>query len=230
MLRHFPPVGVCVEELDDEGGDDDADQRGDPGLEPAQPQPLEGEDREGPGPGEHAGREERDPEDQVEAESGADDLGDVARHRDYLGLDPEPDRGPPRVALAAELGEVLPGRDPELRRLGLDKHRDEVRRQHHPEQQVAELGAAGDVGREVPGVDVGDGRDEGRAEERPDPAHPLGLAGERPAGSLGDGRLARQHVLDGRLDNRGWRRLHRSRASPGGGRRSGPGIGVPWGS
>ena len=230
VLRDFAAVGVGVEELDDEGGDDDADQAVIPASSRRQPQPLQGEDREGPGAGDHAGREERDPEEQVEAERGADDLGDVARHRDHLGLDPEPDRGPPREALAAELGEVLAGRDPELRRLGLDQHRDQVGRQHHPEQQVAELGAAGDVGREVAGVDVGDGGDEGRAEKGPDPAQPLGLAGERPAGGRGDGRLTRQHVLDGRLDHRGRRRLHRSRASPGGGRRSGPGIGVPWGS
>ncbi len=60
---------------------------------------------------------------------------------------------------------------PELRRQALHQHRHEVGRDDHPEQQVAELGAGGDVGREVAGVDVGDGGDEGRAEERqPAPA------------------------------------------------------------
>ena len=47
-------------------------------------------------------------------------------HRDQLGLHPEADRGPPGEGLAAELGQVLAGRDPELRRLGLDQHRDQV--------------------------------------------------------------------------------------------------------
>ena len=45
-------------------------------------------------------------------------------------------------------------------------------REDHPQQQVAEPRAAGDVGREVAGVDVGDGRDEGRAEERQRPRRP----------------------------------------------------------
>ncbi len=135
--------------------------------------------REGAGAGDQPGREERDAEEQVEAERGADHLGDVAGHRDQLGLQPEADRGAAREPLAAELGEVLAGRDPQLRRLGLHDHRDQVRAEHHPEQQVAELGAAGDVGGEVAGVDVGDGGDEGRAEEGPDAAASRGSA--RPA-------------------------------------------------
>ena len=135
-----------------------------------------------PSAGEQAGREQRDPEQQVEPERGADDLGDVAGRRHDLGLDPEPDRGSPGEGVPAGLGEVLAGRDPELGRLGLDHHRDQVRSEHDPEQQVAELGAAGDVGGEVARVDVGDGGDEGRAEERPDATEALGRGRRASAG------------------------------------------------
>jgi hypothetical protein len=42
---------------------------------------------------------------------GADELRDVGRHRDQLGLHPQADRDPSREALAAHLGEVALGRD-----------------------------------------------------------------------------------------------------------------------
>ena len=150
-------------------------------------------------------------------------------HRHHLGLQPEADRGAAREALAAELGEVLAGGDPELRRLRLDQHRDQVGREHHPEQQVAELGAAGDVGGEVAGVDVGDRGDEGGAEEGPDAADAAGVAVERAARRLGDRGLAGQDVLDRRLRCAGPASAGACLA-PAGGSRSGPGIGVPCGS
>ena len=238
VLGDFVRRRLGVEQLEREGGDDDADQGGDPRLEPAKAHLLQGEDREGAGAGDHPGGEERNAEQQVEAERGADHLGDVGRHRDQLGLQPEADRGPSREGLPTQLGEVATGRDAQLRRLGLDQHRDQVRRQYDPEQQVAELGAAGDVGGEVAGVDVGDRGDEGRAEEGPDPAEAPAAALQRAPRRGGDRRLAGEDVFDrragvgllplprlGRLH--GW--LHRSPPSSGS-RRSGPGIGVPCGS
>ena len=248
VLGDFAAVGVGVEELVDEGGDDDADQDRDPGLEAAEAVLLQGEDREGAGAGDDPGGEERDPEQQVEAEGGADDLGDVAGHRDDLRLQPEADRGAGAEALAAELGEVAAGGDAELGRLRLDQHRDEVGGQDDPEQQVAELGAAGDVGGEVAGVDVGDRGDEGRPEERPEPTEATRVAVERGPRGDRDGGLAGQGAgggmtLVGRLE----RLLHRAQPLVGrvhnadppgsvmmgdgaGGTRSGPGIGLPWGS
>ena len=77
---------------------------------------------------------------------------------------PQVDR--PREVLAAQLGQVPPGGDADLRRQVLDQHRHQVGREDHPQQQVAVLGAAGDVGGEVARVDVGDRGDERRAEQR----------------------------------------------------------------
>ena len=73
-----------------------------------------------------------------------------------------------RELLAADLGQVAAGRDPELRRQGLDQHRHQVRGDDHPDEAVAEARAAGDVRREVARVDVGDAGDERRPEEGQD--------------------------------------------------------------
>ena len=62
--------------------------------------------------------------------------------------------------------------------------------EHDPEQQVAELGAAGHVRGEVAGVDVCDGGDERRAEERGQAAHASALAPERALGRTQHGGLA----------------------------------------
>src|SRR5207248_9958755 len=84
-----------------------------------------------------------------------------------------------REARPAHLREVHPGRDSELGGEPLDEHRHKVREQDYPEQRIAELSAASDVRREVTGVDVGDRRDERRAEKRKDCADAPACAGER---------------------------------------------------
>ena len=74
------------------------------------------------------------PKQQVEAEGGAEELGEVGGHRDQLGLDPEPEGRPAREALAADLREIAAGGDPELRRQRLDQHRHQVRGDDHPDR------------------------------------------------------------------------------------------------
>ena len=84
--------------------------------------------------------------------------------------------------VAAQLGQVAAGGQPQLGRQRLDEHRQQVRADDHPQQQVAELGAGGEVGGEVAGVDVGDRGDERRAEDHepaPAPARPDLRDGER---------------------------------------------------
>ena len=159
------------------------------------PRACSGEDREGDDARQHTGEEERDAEEQVEAERRADELGEVGRHGDRLGLDPETERDRAWKAVAAHLGQVLAGRDPELGAHRLDQHRHQVRGDDHPEQQVAELGAAGHVRREVAGVDVGDAGDERRPEEGPEAAHPAPLSRERLRCRAEHARLAGQDVF-----------------------------------
>ena len=115
-------------------------------------------------------------------------------------------------AFAHDLGIVAVGDDPELGREVLDQHRHHVRQQHDPQQQVAELRAAFDVGGEVARIDVGDRGDERRAEHRDRRAHatlgqqllerararerPAELPGQRYRGAL-CGTLERGDRLDG---------------------------------
>src|SRR5919197_1511177 len=111
-LRHHRVVRdraerrLRLEDLAEVADADEADDGGDRRLEGPEPEALEPEDREGGHAGDERGREEPDPEQEVEAERGAEDLGEVGRHRDHLGLEPEADRRPARAPLATDLGEV----------------------------------------------------------------------------------------------------------------------------
>ena len=92
-LRDLPPGRRIGEEhLRRERDHDHADERGDHGLEPAEAARLQREDRERGGARDQRRREERDAEQEVEADRRADELGEVGRHRDHLGLEPEPRR------------------------------------------------------------------------------------------------------------------------------------------
>ena len=82
-----------------------------------------------------------------------------------------PTRHPAREVLAAELGQVAAGDHADLGRQVLDQHRHQVGREDHPQQQVAVLGAAGDVRGEVARVHVGHRGHERRAEQRQAVAH-----------------------------------------------------------
>jgi hypothetical protein len=123
---------------------------------------LQLEDGEGDDAGDQAGRQQGHAEEQVQPQSGAHELGDVGGHRHGLGLQPQKDGRRRRVALAGEFRQVVVGDDAELGRQVLHEHGHEVGHGHDPQQQKAELGAAGHVGREVAGVDVGNRRNEGR--------------------------------------------------------------------
>ena len=190
-----------AQRLIQEAGEDDPEQRGDRQLEAAEAVRLQLEDRERDHAGDQAGGEQRHAEEQVQPERGAEELGDVGRHRHDLGLHPHAPGERAREALAHDLGIVAVGDDPELGREVLDQHRHHVRQQHDPQQQVAELRAAFDVRGEVARVDVGDRGDERRAEHRERRAHatlgqkllerarsrerPAELARQRDRGALG---------------------------------------------
>jgi hypothetical protein len=80
-----------VEELAQVANADHAHDRCDHGLEGPEAEALQAEDRNGGDAGEQRCRKERDAEQEVEAERSAQELREVGRHRDQLGLDPEGD-------------------------------------------------------------------------------------------------------------------------------------------
>jgi hypothetical protein len=181
-----------LEELDDVARPDREHDHPDRRLERPEAEPLQPEDEECRDGGENRGRKEPDPEQKVHAERGPEELGEVGRDRDRLRLQPEPDRDAPREAVAADLGEVPAGGDPELGRERLDEHRHQVRHDDHPDERVPVPRAAGDVGREVARVDVRDRSDEGGAEEREQPE--AGRAAEDPLAAI-DRCLAHRHKV-----------------------------------
>jgi hypothetical protein len=150
-------------------------------------------------------------EEQVERDRRPDELRQVGGDRDRLGLHPQPPGDRPREALAAQLRQVAARRDARLGRQVLDEHRHQVRGEDHPDEQVAVLGAAGDVRGEVAGVDVRHGGHERRPQQRQAPAQPparpdaaqRGLLERRMPREmgrrLGDG--GRRHATSQRGDN-----------------------------
>ena len=175
--------------------DDHADQSRDRGLEAPEAAGLQREDPERRDTGENGRRKERDAEQQVEPDRSARELRDVGGHGDHLRLDPEQEARSSREPLPAELRQVAPGRDAELRAHRLDEHRHQVRHEHDPEQEVAELRPGSHVRGEVARVDIRDRRDERWAEERDVAPHPSPAPAERLLRSLEDARLAGQDVV-----------------------------------
>ena len=193
-------VDAREREVVEEAEADDPEEGGDRELEAAVALRLQPEDRERDDGRDQAGGERRHAEQQVERDRGADELGEVGGDRDRLRLHPQAPGDRAREAVAAQLGQVAAGRDARLGRQVLHEHRHQVRGDDHPDEQVAVARAAGDVGGEVARVDVGDGGDEGGAEQGGAAAHApagaqppqraelrLGMAGQ-PRGGLERGR------------------------------------------
>jgi hypothetical protein len=174
-----------------EAEQDDREEPEDRQLEAPVAAVLQAEDREGDDGGDQPRGQQRDVEEQVQGDGRADELGQIGRHRDQLGLHPQPVRHPSREVLAAQLRQVVAGRDADLRRQVLDQHRHQVGPEQDPQQHVPVLAAARDVGGEVARVDVGDAGDERRAQQRQPPADGHGLADlvrDLPRGDGGRGR------------------------------------------
>ena len=134
---------------------------------------------------------EQGAEEEVEADGGAEEFGEIGGDGgDFCG-DPEDEGGGSREVLAAVLRQGEAGNDAQLGGEVLDEHGHGVRPEQNPEQAVAELRAAEDVGGEVAGVDVGDGGDEGGAEVGP---HLVAMefgGGRRPRAESEEGRCSR---------------------------------------
>ena len=92
-------------------------------------------------------------------------------------------------------GRLRPVAMPSLALSDWIEHGHQVRRQHHPEQRVAELRAARHVGGEVARIDVGHRGDERGAQERQHRPDPAPFTGQGPLGRLDDAGFARKGVV-----------------------------------
>ena len=130
--------------------------------------------------------EQRHLKQQREADGAAEELGQIGRHRGNLADHPHGPDNRARKLLAAHLRKVMAGHDAELGRKRLVEHRDQIGREHHPEQGVAVFGPGLDVGGEVAGVHVGNRSDNRRPGEGKIAAQAAGFARQQQLGR-GDG-------------------------------------------
>jgi hypothetical protein len=112
----------------------------------------------------HAAEEQREVEQQLQGDRAAEHLGQVGGEGDQLRLRPERDAAAAPHPVPQQFGQGAARDDAELRGLVLHQCGHHVRHDEHPDQQVAVPCAAGEVGGDIAGIDVGDGGDEGRAE------------------------------------------------------------------
>ena len=134
--------------------------------------------------------QQRQAEQQAEADGGSERFREVGRHRGDFAGDPHGVDQRAGEMRAAELREALAGDDAQLGRERLEQHRDQVGQQDDPQQQVAELRTALDVGGEVAGIHVGDRGDDRWAGERQEAAQAAPATGQRLA--AGGDRAVRQ--------------------------------------
>ena len=116
---------------------DDPEQPGDRELEAPVAVRLEAEDRERDDGGDQARGEQRDAEQQVERDRGADELGEVGGDGDHLRLHPEPQVTGRGKRSRHSSGRLRPVAMPDLGRQVLHEHRHQVRGDDHPDEQVA---------------------------------------------------------------------------------------------
>ena len=155
--NHLRQRGPRHEELHREADRDRADQHDDEGLEPPEPLVLEQEDQQDVEGGEDHAPEQRNAEQQVQRDGRADDLGQIAGRDGDLAEDPEHEADRPRVVVAAGLGQVAAGDDPQLQRERLEQDRHEVGEEDHAQERVSEACATRYVGGPVAGVHVAHG-------------------------------------------------------------------------
>ena len=178
----LPPIGLRQERLDHIAQRDHARAPADERLELAEPLALERQDHEHGDPGDRRRREHGHAGQQGDADRRPEELGQVGRHRRDLLGDPQGSNTPTAAKRARHISaRFRPVAMPELGRETLNQHRHHVRHQNDPQEGVPELRPTLDVRREVPRVDVGDARDEGRPDEGQDRAQPAGLPLDRVA-------------------------------------------------
>ena len=176
--EHARGAGRRNEEAREESERDDDQQADDDRLELAlAPTALDKKQSHRHDADDDAAPQEGDAEQEVQGERAADDFGQVGRGGHDLGLQPERDAPGLAHACTQQGWQGLAGDEAELGGEVLDDHREDVRGHENPYEQVPVARARRDVGGDVSWVDVGDGRDEGGAEEGDELVALLGVRG-----------------------------------------------------
>ena len=162
----------CGEDLHGETAEDDDEQGDDEGFEIAEALVHQQQHQEGVERGDQRAADQRDAEQKVERDGGADDLGEVAGDHGEFAGHPQGVGDGLGIIGAAGLGEVAAGGDAEAGGQRLQEDRHQVGQHDDEKQRVAELGAASEVGGPVAGIHIADGDHVARAHEGEQPAEP----------------------------------------------------------
>ncbi len=114
--------------------------------------------------------QQRNVEQEVQGDRRAQHFGQIAGDDGNFAQEPEREIDGARIGFAAGLGEVAAGDDSEPRAQRLQQDGHGVRHDQDPEQAVAEMRAAVEIGRPVAGVHVTDADEVGGAGEGEDAA------------------------------------------------------------
>jgi hypothetical protein len=159
-------IGMREQHLHREAPADRDDEREDERLEPADAEVREREQGQHVERGDGDAREERKAEQELESDRRPDDLGQVAGDDRELAQDPQWPHEHARIEVATGLREVAAGHDAEAGGQRLEQHRHEAAHDQHPDELVAEPGAAREVGGPVARIHVAHAHEIGRAGER----------------------------------------------------------------
>src|SRR5262249_478399 len=154
---HPAPVGIGEGNLNGKTGGNYAEQGHHERFDPAKAQLLHGQNKKNIERSDDDADFQRNVEKKIEADRGAYHFGKVRRTDGDLGQQPKRKRHGAGKGVAAGLGEIAPGADPQPRAERLQQDCHEVRKQRDREQHVAELRAAGERSRPIARVHVADG-------------------------------------------------------------------------
>ena len=108
------------------------------------------------GGGQEHAREQRDMEQQVQSDGGAQHFGQIAGGDRDLAQHPQRVGDRARVSFAAGLRQVALADDPQARAQSLQQNRHQVRKHQHPQKLIAEARAAFQIGGPVARIHVAD--------------------------------------------------------------------------
>ena len=132
-------VRIGESNLNGKAGGDDAEQDHHKRLDPAEPQMLHSEDEKHIECRDDHADFQRNVEEKIETDGGADHFGEVGRADGDLSQQPKRPRHRAGKCVAAGLREIAPGGNPKSRTQRLQEDRHDVREERDDQERVAEL-------------------------------------------------------------------------------------------
>ena len=151
--HHFEPVRPCQYQKHREAHRHHQHQEGHQAAQLAIAE-AQGKHNEGPRTDDQDARQQTDPEQELQGNGAADQLGKVGRDHGDLGQEPQQHHDRPREGLAADLGQPLARDNAQPHAERLRHGRDQVRQQNDRQQLETVTGASAEISRPVSRIDI----------------------------------------------------------------------------